>query len=143
MRPDKFTQKMQEALQAAQEVAAQFSQQEISNEHFLLALLDQADGVTRPVIAVRLTDRDGRLAHHGITGDFVVPAPYAPAVEVDAQAARQLAGLCLRGCSVAWWGVAGHRLAMRARPPALSRNRTLADRRPPPLRSPSSQRHVE
>jgi hypothetical protein len=32
MRPDKFTQKMQEALQAAQNVAAQFHQQEITNE---------------------------------------------------------------------------------------------------------------
>ncbi len=52
-----------------------------------------ADGVTRPVIAIRLTDRDGKPVHHGITGDFAVPAPYAAAVEVDAQAARQLAGL--------------------------------------------------
>ncbi|MEP7078635.1 MAG: ATP-dependent chaperone ClpB [Chthoniobacterales bacterium] len=50
MRPDKFTQKMQEALQAAQEVALQFNQQEITNEHFLLALLDQTDGVTRPLL---------------------------------------------------------------------------------------------
>ena len=52
-----------------------------------------ADGVTRPVIAVRLTDRDGKPVHHGLVGDFVVPAPYYPAVEADAQAARQLAGL--------------------------------------------------
>ncbi len=50
MRPDKFTQKMQEALQASQEVASQFNQQEISNEHFLLALLDQGEGVTRPLL---------------------------------------------------------------------------------------------
>jgi ATP-dependent Clp protease ATP-binding subunit ClpB len=50
MRPDKFTQKMQEALQAAQDVASQFNQQEITNEHFLLALLDQTDGVTRPLL---------------------------------------------------------------------------------------------
>src|SRR6202049_4580381 len=50
MRPDKFTQKMQEALQAAQDVASQFNQQEITNEHFLLALLDQSDGVTRPLL---------------------------------------------------------------------------------------------
>jgi len=48
MRPDKFTQKMQEALQAAQDLASQFNQQEITNEHFLIALLDQTDGVTRP-----------------------------------------------------------------------------------------------
>jgi len=50
MRPDKFTQKMQEALQSAQEVASQFNQQEISNEHFLIALLDQSEGVTRPLL---------------------------------------------------------------------------------------------
>src|SRR3954464_8469394 len=50
MRPDKFTQKMQEALQASQELASQFNQQEISNEHFLLALLDQGEGVTRPLL---------------------------------------------------------------------------------------------
>src|SRR3954454_13281433 len=50
MRPDKFTQKMQEALQASQELASQLHQQEISNEHFLLALLDQSEGVTRPLL---------------------------------------------------------------------------------------------
>ncbi|HEY6814162.1 MAG TPA: hypothetical protein VI168_01360 [Croceibacterium sp.] len=52
-----------------------------------------ADGVTRPVLAVRLTDRDGRPVRHGVTGDFELPAPYYPAVEADAQQARQLAGL--------------------------------------------------
>ncbi|MBA2242057.1 MAG: ATP-dependent chaperone ClpB, partial [Chthoniobacterales bacterium] len=50
MRPDKFTQKMQEALQAAQDLAAQHNQQEITNEHFLIALLDQTEGVTRPLL---------------------------------------------------------------------------------------------
>lgn len=52
-----------------------------------------ADGVTRPVIAVRLTDRDGRPVRHGAVGPFTLPAPYLPAVEVDAQQARQLSGL--------------------------------------------------
>jgi ATP-dependent Clp protease ATP-binding subunit ClpB len=50
MRPDKFTQKMQEALQASQDVASQHQHQEIGNEHFLLALLDQSDGVARPLL---------------------------------------------------------------------------------------------
>ncbi|MFL6530422.1 MAG: Clp protease N-terminal domain-containing protein, partial [Chthoniobacterales bacterium] len=50
MRVDKFTQKMQEALQAAQDVAAQHNHQEITNDHFLTALLDQTDGVTRPLL---------------------------------------------------------------------------------------------
>jgi ATP-dependent Clp protease ATP-binding subunit ClpB len=55
---------MQEALQAAQDVAAQFNQQEITNEHFLLALLDQTDGVTRPLlekVGVTVADLRGRL----------------------------------------------------------------------------------
>ncbi len=52
-----------------------------------------ADGVTRPVIAVRMLDRAGRPARHGIVGDFEVPAPYYAAVEADAQAAKSLAGL--------------------------------------------------
>jgi len=50
MRIYRFTQKMQEALQAAQDIAAQFNHQEIGNEHFLSALLDQTDGVTRPLL---------------------------------------------------------------------------------------------
>jgi ATP-dependent Clp protease ATP-binding subunit ClpB len=50
MRIDRFTQKMQEALQAAQDVASQFNHQEITNEHFLSALLDQSDGITKPLL---------------------------------------------------------------------------------------------
>ncbi len=50
MRIDKFTQKMQEALQAAQSLASETQSSEMTNEHFLLALLDQTDGVTRPLL---------------------------------------------------------------------------------------------
>src|SRR6184192_1742772 len=50
MRFDRFTQKMQEALQAAQDVASQFNHQEITNEHFLSALLDQSDGITQGLL---------------------------------------------------------------------------------------------
>ena len=52
-----------------------------------------ADGITRPVIAVRLTDREGRPIAHGTHGSFSVPSPYQAAIEVDAQQARQLAGM--------------------------------------------------
>ena len=52
-----------------------------------------ADGVTRPVIAVRMTDRAGKPVRNGLVGNFELPAPYYPAVEADAQAARQLSGL--------------------------------------------------
>ena len=50
MRPDRFTQKMQEALQAAQDSASKANHAEISNEHTLLALLEQSEGVTRPLL---------------------------------------------------------------------------------------------
>src|ERR1700730_3486265 len=50
MRIDKYTQKMQEALQAAQDLASQASHPEITNEHFLSALLDQSEGITRPLL---------------------------------------------------------------------------------------------
>ncbi len=52
-----------------------------------------ADGVTRPVIAIRLTDRDGRPVVQGLAGEFSVPNPYLAAVDVDAQQARQLSGM--------------------------------------------------
>ncbi len=52
-----------------------------------------ADGVTRPIIALRLTDSAGRPVHHGVAGEFSLPSPYLPAIEVDAAQARQLAGL--------------------------------------------------
>ncbi|HEU0276024.1 MAG TPA: ATP-dependent chaperone ClpB [Candidatus Udaeobacter sp.] len=50
MRIDKYTQKMQEALQAAQDLAAQANHPEITNDHFLSALLEQSEGITRPLL---------------------------------------------------------------------------------------------
>ncbi|MDR3401694.1 MAG: ATP-dependent chaperone ClpB [Chthoniobacter sp.] len=49
MRIDRFTQKMQEGLQAAQDIASKLGHSEIDNEHFLLALLEQSDGIARPL----------------------------------------------------------------------------------------------
>jgi len=50
MRPDRFTQKMQEALSAATDITSKLHQQEIGNEQFLLALLDQSEGVAVPLL---------------------------------------------------------------------------------------------
>src|SRR5216117_4048866 len=50
MRIDKYTQKMQEALQGAQDLASQANHPEITNEHFLSALVDQGEGITRPLL---------------------------------------------------------------------------------------------
>jgi ATP-dependent Clp protease ATP-binding subunit ClpB len=50
MRPDKFTAKMQEAFNGAIDIASGFGQQEIANEHFLLSLLAQSEGLARPIL---------------------------------------------------------------------------------------------
>lgn len=52
-----------------------------------------ADGVTRPRIVVRLTDRTGKPVQHGSVGEFRVSDPYRPAVEIDAEQTNQLSGL--------------------------------------------------
>src|SRR5437660_1785500 len=59
MRLDRYTQKMQEGLQSAQDFATQWQSPEIGNEHFLLALLDQAEGVTRPLLEKIGVSADG------------------------------------------------------------------------------------
>ncbi|MBU3664595.1 MAG: ATP-dependent chaperone ClpB [Chthoniobacterales bacterium] len=50
MRPDRFTQKMQEALNASADLTGKLHQQEIGNEQFLLALLEQSEGVAVPLL---------------------------------------------------------------------------------------------
>src|SRR5207245_10191335 len=80
MRIDKYTQKMQEALQGAQDLASQANHPDITNEHFLSALLDQSDGITRPLlekiganvdqIRERLrSELEGRPTIHGAAAD--------------------------------------------------------------------------
>ncbi|MBM3308116.1 MAG: ATP-dependent chaperone ClpB [Candidatus Eisenbacteria bacterium] len=50
MRLDKFTLKAQEAVQAAQNLAAERNHQEITPEHLLRALLEQHEGIVIPVL---------------------------------------------------------------------------------------------
>src|SRR5947208_7500091 len=80
MRIDKYTQKMQEALQAAQDLASQANHPEVANEHFLSALVDQGEGITRPLLEKiganvdQLRDRlrselDRRPKIHGAAAD--------------------------------------------------------------------------
>ncbi|MDF7775493.1 hypothetical protein P1X14_09555, partial [Sphingomonas sp. AOB5] len=52
-----------------------------------------ADGLARPLIAVRVTDRSGRPVRAGTIVPFRVDQPYQAAVEGAAQQGRQLAGL--------------------------------------------------
>ncbi|OFX24120.1 MAG: ATP-dependent chaperone ClpB [Anaeromyxobacter sp. RBG_16_69_14] len=50
MRPEKMTMKAQEALQAAQAQARRRDHQAIDAEHLVLALLEQEDGIARPIL---------------------------------------------------------------------------------------------
>lgn len=59
MRPDKFTAKMQEALNGAIDIASKLDHQEITNEHLLLSLLRQEDGLAAALLeklSIRPTD---------------------------------------------------------------------------------------
>ena len=52
-----------------------------------------ADGLNRPVVAIRLTDRNGRPIRHGTVGDFSIEPPHRAALQADAEQSRQLSGL--------------------------------------------------
>ena len=50
MQPDRFTVKSQEAVAAAQRLAAERRNPEVTPAHLLLALLDQDDGLVVPIL---------------------------------------------------------------------------------------------
>jgi ATP-dependent Clp protease ATP-binding subunit ClpB len=50
MRLDRFTLKAQEAVQAAQDLAVERGQQEVTPEHLLLALMNQREGIVIPIL---------------------------------------------------------------------------------------------
>ncbi|MEM6266061.1 MAG: hypothetical protein AAF707_00935, partial [Pseudomonadota bacterium] len=63
-----------------------------------------ADGRTRPVVAIRVLDRNNRPLREGISGNFQLNAPYESAEQLDRQQLNQLTGL---GASSARWVVEG------------------------------------
>ncbi len=50
MRLDKFTLRAQEAIQAAIELAERNHNQQVEPEHLLAAMLEQPEGIVRPVL---------------------------------------------------------------------------------------------
>ena len=50
MQPDQMTNKMREALRAAQGIASEFGHQELKSGHVMLALLDQEGGIVPPLL---------------------------------------------------------------------------------------------
>lgn len=63
-----------------------------------------ADGRTRPVLAIRVLDRNNRPLREGISGEFSLNAPYQSADQLDRQQLNQLTGL---GASSARWVIKG------------------------------------
>lgn len=51
-----------------------------------------ADGRTRPVVAIRVLDRNGRPLREGMSGNFTLNAPYQSAEQIDRQQLNQLTG---------------------------------------------------
>lgn len=61
-----------------------------------------ADGKTRPVVAVRFSDRQGRAVRSGVTGAFSVGEPYQSAAMLDQLRLGQLTG---QGSAGATWTI--------------------------------------
>lgn len=61
-----------------------------------------ADGKTRPVVAVRFIDREGRPVRSGVTGSFSVGEPYQSAAMLDQLQLNQLTG---KGSAGAIWTI--------------------------------------
>src|SRR5262245_48264631 len=101
MRIDRFTQRMQEALQSAQSMAAERNHAEFDNEHFLLSLLDQPEGIATPLlekVGVNLGALRGKLEAalasraqaHGLTAQT---NPSAELVAILRQAEKEMKAL--------------------------------------------------
>lgn len=63
-----------------------------------------ADGRTRPVVAIRVLDRNGRPLREGLSGSFTLNAPYQSAEQIDRQQLNQLTGMAPMA---ARWVIAG------------------------------------
>ncbi|MCK4408569.1 MAG: ATP-dependent chaperone ClpB [Candidatus Eisenbacteria sp.] len=88
MRLDRFTLKAQEAVQAAQNLAAERSQQEIAPEHLLIALLEQHEGIVIRVLQ-RLGADIGRIRNEAQAAIERVPTVHGAAGETYASSALQ------------------------------------------------------
>jgi len=88
MRLDRFTLKAQEAVQAAQNIAAERSQQEITPEHLLTALLEQHEGIVIPILQ-RLGADVGRIRDETQAAIERLPEVHGAAGETYASSALQ------------------------------------------------------
>ena len=85
VQPDRFTVKSQEAVAAAQRLAAEHRNPEVAPAHLLLALLDQEDGLVVPVLqklgadVASIRAADARGGRRACPGSAATPSPrFAP-----------------------------------------------------------------
>lgn len=101
MNANKFTQKMTEAVQAAQKLAQDRNHSEFDNEHILLAVLEQPDGIAVPLLqklgvsVAPLREKlnaaiANRAQVHGLTAQTNIAAE---AMAILRQAEKQMAAL--------------------------------------------------
>ncbi|WP_165362090.1 carboxypeptidase-like regulatory domain-containing protein [Qipengyuania thermophila] len=64
-----------------------------------------ADGASRPVIAVKLTDRQGRPVRAGVSGTVAINAPYESAAALDRASSAGI-GPAMHGAAAPTWSVA-------------------------------------
>ena len=81
MNIDKFTIKMKEALQGAENLATRYNNAEIGNEHMFLAMLQQQDGIAEPLFAKVGIDFQGLLNETRAIVDRL-PKAYGGAVNI-------------------------------------------------------------
>lgn len=73
--------------------AVQFSNTPVRAELVEAKSVLVADGLNKPVLAIRLLDRDGRPIRAGVTGPIEITAPYRTWQQAEYEQKRQLAGL--------------------------------------------------
>ena len=102
MQPDRFTVKSQEAIAAAQRLAAAANNTEVAPAHLLVALLEQDDGLVPAVLtklgadlaAIRVKARERMADLPRLSGDGAAdPKPSSGLVEVLRRAEGEMAGM--------------------------------------------------
>lgn len=73
--------------------AVQFSNTPVRAELVEARSVLVADGMNKPLLAIRLLDRDGRPIRAGVTGPIEIAAPYRTWQQAEYEQKRQLAGL--------------------------------------------------
>src|SRR3954451_13002477 len=93
MNLNKFTEKAQEAVVTAQNLATELSSSEVTPEHLLVALVEQADGIVPSILRKMATDpakvaADGRALLKSLPQAFGADVRLSPRMTLIVQSAQ-------------------------------------------------------